>query len=90
MANLCQLRGETSADGEAALTEVRLVGDGTIVSVSVSMVRPPIGSTSAAFGDSSAACSPDLSGVIGMVLFTTSLSTGAASTVSDCSLTTLS
>ena len=42
--------GQISAGGEAALTKARLAGDCAKLSVSVSIVRPPIGSTSAAFG----------------------------------------
>ena len=67
MADLCLLRGKISAGGEAALTEACLAEDGTKFSVSMSMVRPLIGSTSAAIGVSLAACLPDCSGVTGTV-----------------------
>ena len=80
-ADLFLLRGEISRGGEASLIEARLAGDGTTVSASVSMVSSPIGSTSAAFGVSSAACSPDWSGVTGIAVSSATSSTGASSTV---------
>ena len=49
------------------------------------MVSSPIGSDRAAFGVSSAMCSPDWSGVTGIAVAAAFACTGAASTVNGCS-----
>ena len=68
-ADLCWLQGDISAGGGTAPTEARPTGHGgTKVSLSVSIVRPPLGSTSSTLGVNSAACSADCSGVTDLLV----------------------
>ena len=77
--------GEISAVGEVALTEARLAGNGTQVFMSLSIVRPKMGSTSAALDVSSAESSSDCSGVTERVPASGVSSSTRTSTVSGCS-----